>query len=357
MAGIPAGPVVQAMKILRDGRIVEVDDDHVLASNERHIDDDLFSVKPRVMVSRGTKLVTADEDGDFSVGTTTKPAKHMDLQRRRRQQGREVRARLKRLQPSEVEQEVKRLKEAADEIESLAGDFLPKTHTTKVRKLYRERSVKGQDFRGLTDCMDEATQSATTSAYFGGYGESGGDTPVHYSQLLDDFGEEALRVCSSLRLPTQDVVAPIPYLSAITGQQHPTSSDQPKLPGGASGHAYADRARSESQVRAHRSLACDPKTRPSDLLLGSALGATVSTLSTMSAPLEAENVPDFNVPRHQTQAEHRGRLKEQGEAIAEQLGIPTAQETQSKDAPWKPWVYPISPRRTDDDMDSSDSDT
>lgn len=356
-APLPGGPVAQTMRIMRKGVIVEVGDDYAIQADEHRVDDDLFSAHPSVTVARGTQTASADDSGAFKTSQKRKPPTHKELQRSRSLQGAETRERLKGQSLSDVEDEVERMRAAAEEVEDIAGGFLPKNHSSKIQKLHAKGTVTGPAFRSVAKDLDEVTQSQATSSYMTGYGRSGGDTPPHYSGALHDFGEQTLRLMSSVRLPTTDVVAPVAHGGSTTGQQHPTSRDQPKLSGGSSGHAYADRERVESQVRAHNVMARDPQTRPSDLVLGPTLAATVATLSSMSAPLAASNVPAFNGARHGTQGAHRGTLKDQGVSLSERLGLETAQESQDRDAPWKPWSYPISPTRKDKDSDDSDSDS
>ncbi|WP_223829343.1 eCIS core domain-containing protein [Paenibacillus arenilitoris] len=354
-SGTAAGSVqrsaapIQAMLVNRGGTIEWEDDPYELKDGETEYIPSAFQLAPAVVFDSGSQVASFDGSGTQQINKRkADPPTHKELQETRREQGREQRRRIKK-DLSKLGSYTTELESTAEELEELAGDALPKDHKKKVRKAYKKGTVKGADFRGFSKKQDEFTQSQGSTAFIGGYREPGGDTPPHYSQQLNDYGEQMLRTMSAYRGPTSAIVAPIDDNGSTTGQQHPTSKDQPKLPGGGSGHSYADRGRLDSQNEAYEELSQVQGLPPNFLFYGSMLASGVSTLSTMSAPLAASNVPDFNSGGHEQQRQDREAIKEQTNVLATRLGLETASGEQDYDAPWTARDTPTSPRRMDEE--------
>jgi hypothetical protein len=339
---------VQAKWILRNGKRVWVDDPYVLQPGESDAPlPPYFQQRPSVIVSSGQQEVTLDSSGKASVNPLKrKPDPHPKLQNEREKQGAEIRKRLK-ADPKRISQATGVVKGLADELEkNFAGD-LAKNHAEKVKKAYSRGPISGKDFRAITPALDELTQSEASSAQDQGLRRHRGGTPPPDRQKIAEFEQQALRAQSSFRAPTRTIVFPTDIGGKITGQQHPTSKDQPKLQGGSSGHSYADRRRVQSQVTAFDESAQDADAPPEVLLLSSMLAAGIATLSQMSAPLSASNLPSFNPSALEQQRQEREKIKKAVNLIASKLGVPVLTGEQDFDAPFQPHQAPSSPRRLD----------
>lgn len=336
---------LQAKYILRNGKRVWVDDSHVLQPGEEPLPSGFH---PRVIFNKGKSVMTYDSSGTTSVEKAkSKPPTHKELQKTRKKQGKELRSRLKRRAVGDLQKDVSQLDDLAGQLEEHAGDSAPKNHKNKVRKLHKEGDITGPKFRNMIKGKDEFTESEATASFLEGLGTSAGDTPPHYSQMIDDYEETTLRAMSSLRAPTNAIIAPIEHSGNVTGQQHPTETSIPKLSGGSSGHAYADRHRVHEQNQAFKLSAEDTSAPPNALLFTSLLASGSSTLSGMSHPLSASNVPDFDTSMHDDQHKNRERIKKQVNTVAKALSIPVSQEEADFDAPLTAHKTPTSPKRLD----------
>lgn len=343
---------LQAVFVKRaDGSIEWEEDPYELQKGESIHVLEQFMQTPQVVYGGGGSVAEFDDTGTQSTSTLKRkehPMTHKELQKIREKQGERLRKRMKK-SPKNIKKETKELKATAEELEELAGDVLPDDHEDKVSNVYGKGSVTGTAFRNLSKGQDEFTQSQASTSFLRGFRQSGGDTPPHYSQQLDDYGEQLLRTMSAFRGPTSAIVAPIDDDGTMTGQQHPTGKDQQKLPGGGSGHSYADRGRVQRQNEVFDEVSQIPGVPPNAIFLSSMLASGVSTLSTMSAPLSASNIPTFNNGYHEQQHEDRERIKGQTNLLAGRLNIPTASTDQYYDEPWTEHETPTSPRRMDEE--------
>ena len=339
---------VQRVWIVRGGIRVWEPDPYVLQPGETLYQPATFTQEPRVLINEGMEEIRFDTLGTATTSKrTAQPPTHPELQKKRTHQGKSHRTRLKRLKPDAIKKSTAELHSIADKLEPLAGPSVPPEHRKKVKKAH-QGELTGPGFRKIIKAQDELTQSEATSAFNAGLRSRGGDTPPHYSQDLEDYAEATVRLSSALRIPTRSVVAPVTVGGSVTGQQHPTERSQPKLTGGSSGHSYADRGRVEAQNWTYEQLEQDPQAPPNALFLGSMLAAATTTLSTMSAPLSAENVPEFNKPGHERQRAERESTKKQTNVLANQLGLPVAESQQVFSAPWTRHETPTSPVRMDE---------
>ncbi len=330
---------LQAVWIMRNGTLVWENDPYVLKSGESYP----FGSTPRVLVESGTKEVRFDASGTASTLKRKAPPDHPELQKQREQQGRELRAALLK-DPTKIQAAIKELQGLTGELEPLAGKSAPIKHKQKVQTLISGGEVIGDDFRNMVKAQDEFTQSEATASFLKGLRDKG-TTPGPHDKALEAYATAALQLMSSLRTPTQSVVAPITYNNQVTGLQHPTSKDQPKLTGGGSGHSFGDRNRVQEQITTFRQAISDTNATPNQVFLISNLSAISATLGTMSAPTSANNLPRFNQPREETQIKERNQIKKQANKLAEALKIPTATDVQDFDAPWVPHETPTSPLR------------
>ncbi len=303
-----------------------------------------FTQRPSVLVDKGKTEVRFDKSGKQSVGKRKNSIRtHKVLQKDRERQGKKLRTLLKN-NPKIIKNQAAELRLLSGHLEKITG---VKKHAEKVRKIYKEGDVTGKRFRAIDKAQDEFTQSEATSSFLSGFRQSGGDTPQVHRDELDEYGELLLRFLSSLRAPTETILAPITYKGSTTGQQHPTSDDQDKLTGGSSSHAFSDRSRVEAQVDLFESSSSVSNAPPNAVLLASSLGALISTLSSMSAPTSANNLPSFNSGRQDTQVKEREGIKAQTNIIAKSLGIKINEDVQDYDAPWTEQETPTSPRRNE----------
>ncbi len=342
-----ASDVIQGKWIINaDGNVVEVDDKYKLKKGEHDIDMSLFTSQPSVLVEKGSKKVVMDKDGSVSSEDMDEEIPtHKELQEKRSQQGGELLERFQKLKPKQREIQIAELEKMAESIEKEMGDMLPDNHSDKVEKLY-ESGVTGPKFRAIEKGLDEITQSQSTTAFLKGFKN---DKIIDEDDESDvnAYGTALLRVMSALRLPTQTVVAPIEYDDEVTGQQHPTSKDQPKLEGGSSGHSYSDRLRVHKQTQAFDNLSQSEKISPNKLALGTFLSAGISTLSSMSAPLTAKNVPEFHEEEDDRieQVEQREKLKRSSNKMAFSIGLPGGEGMQHRKEKWKSHKRATSPER------------
>lgn len=339
--GGAADAPLQAVTILRNGVPVWENDPYVLQPGETLLP--TLTQQPSVLVDEGRREVRFDSSGAQSSRKRKRAVPtHQDLQEQQEAQGAELRERLKQT-PSTILSQASELAALAEELEKLAGSSVPSNHKEKIEALYKR--LTGPAFRSVIKAQDEFTQSQASAAKLRGFGRPRSNTPPPVRRALDEYGINLLRVSSSLRAPTESIVAPIDDNGTLTGQQHPTSRSQPKLPGGSSGHSYADRARVEAQTIAHRDAIKDTNAPGNAVFLSSALSAVVSTLSGLSAPTSAGNLPTFHSARQEQQVEERERIKAQANLIAKQIGVPVNTDVQDYGAHWRAYETPTSPRR------------
>ncbi|UUZ81120.1 hypothetical protein LJK88_41455 [Paenibacillus sp. P26] len=309
-----------------------------------------WTQNPSVIVSGGSYNVAFDKQGakkSLKRKAEDTPPTHPELQKTREKQGATYREMLKK-NPQELPHIVKRLEDAAEGLENVTGDILPKNHAKKVKKEHDAGPISGSKFRGIVKGLDEFTQSEATSSFHKGARRRHGNTPPRDIPQVDRIVELSLRLQSADRAPTQTIYAPVDFQGNITGQQHPTSKDQPKLPGGSSGHSYSDRERVDAQNRVFDELSQVSGAPPDAVFLGSMLASNVSTLSHMSAPGYASNLPSFHQGRLEQQQKEREIIKKQTNFLAQQIHLPVAPGKQYNDAPWAAHDYPASPERMDE---------
>lgn len=349
--GLGGTAPMQMVFVIRNGQQIW-EDPYVPQPGDQFPED--FQSRPRLLLEKGKKDVFLDQHGNTSSQTRGRPVPtHKDMQKTRRAQGKALRGLLKK-RPHKIGKHSAQLAALAKELERLAPHALPKTHEEKVGKLIEGGgNITGDDFRGIHPNQDEVTQSQATTHFLQGLRVESGDSD---HAALEEYVKNALRLMSSLRIPTASVVAPISYGGIITGQQHPTKPDQPKLKGGASAHSFADRNRVEAQTRTFSSAMNAQNVPPNAVLLASVLSAAVTTLSTMSAPSTASNVASFNPQRKDVQLKEREALKAQVNLLAKTLGLPISDQTQARTDPWLPHNTPASPLR-EDPSDSVDPTT
>ncbi|HLX03772.1 MAG TPA: DUF4157 domain-containing protein, partial [Trinickia sp.] len=333
---------VQAVYIIRNGVLAWEDDPYVLQPGESYPPS--FELRPSVLVDEGKQEIRYDEKGAQTKRKRQTPVPtHAELQKELEKQGKQLRKRLKE-DASSISRQKKQLSDLADRLEKHAGSSVPKDHKKKIKTLHSKGTTTGASFRAVIKAQDEFTQSQASSARLRGFRSRGGDTPLRERVELEEYAEQLLRVLSSLRAPTESIVAPVEDSGTVKGQQHPTSKSQPKLPDGSSGHSYADRARVESQVLTHRE-AIKTDAPANAVVLASILSAVISTLSGLSAPTSASNLPSFNPSRQEVQWEERERIKDQTNELATELGLPVSTDLQDFDAPWAAHKTPASPKR------------
>ncbi|MBL7729234.1 MAG: DUF4157 domain-containing protein, partial [Dinghuibacter sp.] len=362
---------IQPVWIIRNGKYVWENDPYQLKTGESYPTD--FYQKPSVLVNEGSEEVTFDKKGQSQVKKRKLDIPtHKNLQSERENQGEELYKKIK-VHPDDIEGYSTELEKIAEQLEKIAGNSVPSNHKQKVSDLFNKKTITGSDFRNIIKAQDEFTQSQSSAAFLRGLrkkiklnkpkktkgtkktvnkvpGASPGitkPTPKKKAKAkhLNQYAKNVLRVMSSLRTTTQSVVAPVTHNKSVTGQQHPTSKDQPKLQGGSSGHSYSDRRRVQIQNEIFKKVAKDKNAPPNKILLASLLGSLVSTLSTMSAPTHATNLPEFNKSRKDTQQDERERVKKMANLLAQQLGIKIDTSLQDFDEPWKEHETPTSPLR------------
>src|SRR5204862_163663 len=113
----------------------------------------------------------------------------------------------------------------------------PLKNAQKAQNMIKGGEILGEKFRTMVKAKDEFTQSEATAAHLKGLRT---DDKSPHSGDVEAYATALLRLMSSLRTPTQTVLAPVTHNSKVIGQQHPTSRDQPVLDEGASGHSFAD---------------------------------------------------------------------------------------------------------------------
>jgi hypothetical protein len=164
---------------------------------------------------------------------------------------------------------------------------------------------------------------------------------------IDAYTKQTLRLQSALRAPTETIVAPVTHKGTTTGQQHPTKRNQPKLSGGSSGHSYADRNRVQKQNLMFDQLRKNKKAKANDLFLPTTFVAIQETVSTMSAPTKAKNLPVFNASRRDDQVKEREAIKEMGIIVGEEFGLEFGTTKQPTTSDWSAVDAPMSPLRED----------
>ncbi|MEM0996799.1 MAG: hypothetical protein AAGN35_06960 [Bacteroidota bacterium] len=299
------GGIMQRKLIMRKGKPTRVPDDYVLQDGEYEIDETPFTHHPQVIFAGGKKLHTIDEQGNAKITPFNKKMLpgHKKLQAQRLRQGQELARRIR--NSPDLAREIETMRQLARSLELMAGNSVPQNHEQKIKNLLK-KNFSGSDYRKVIPGQDELTQSRSTTEFFRGVKQGLGVMSDQHRAFL----EQALRAFSSLRAPTATINAPIMHNGQMTGQQHPTSGTE-KLPGGGSGHSYADRMRVLEQIQGFNQLGQDPSTSATMLVVGNLLSALVSTLSTMSFPNTAVNVPDFQTSRTAAQHNERGRMKMQ----------------------------------------------
>jgi hypothetical protein len=350
---LPQYAPVQGVWILRKNGNVEWEDEdppYTLKKGESFYNPPSFKQQPSVTVNKGKEAVDFDDQGmQKTRKLTNKPPSHKELQKKRERQGKELRERMKKSKPTKIDEFAEELGDLAEKMEDVVEDVLTKKHAKKVEKAYDAGDVSGSTFRNISKGLDEFTQSEASSAFIKGLRTARGNTPPPVRESVNRYGQQTLRLFSSNRAPTPTIVAPVSHKGSIIGQQHPTEKSQPKLQGGSSSHAYEDRYRVHAQNQTFEALSQDPDAPPNPILFGAMLAANTSTLSHMSAPLSANNLPLFNQPYHEQQRQEREMIKEQANLIAEQLDLSIAESQQDYDAPWLPHETPTSPRRMDEE--------
>lgn len=313
--------------------------------------------RPSVLLDKGETAVTFDDEGeqeaeDFEEEIQT----HKQIQKRKRENGSDF-CKLLAKNPKKMKKLTEELSSVNDDLEGISFEWLPEDHQGSVEKVY-DSGVTGPKFRGIYKGQDELTQSQSTANFFQGFIQETKNAPKKDRKALRKYGIQMLRMSSALRVPTQSIVAPVEVDDETTGQQHPTSKDQPKLDGGSSSHSYSDRWRAQSQVDTFDDLFKVKNASPNHIFMGTMLSPVVSTLSGMSAPALAENVPEFNPGRAWQQTSERESIKDLGNILGSNLGMPGHQTSQSSDAHWGSWDYPTSPRRDlSDSEDESDEES
>ncbi|MEM0996800.1 MAG: hypothetical protein AAGN35_06965 [Bacteroidota bacterium] len=333
-ASAPNGSaVVPSKRILRQGKLIRVPLKYVLKPGEFPVDEKSFTHHPQVIFNRGKMLYTIDEHGNSKVSDFNKKTvpTHKNLQSQRYQQGQELGRRIR--NSHDLVNETLRMRNLAESLELYAGNSVPSNHEQKIKDLLK-KNFTGSDYRKVILGQDELTQSRATTEFFAGVRQAlGGMTTQQRA-----FVEQALRAFSALRTPTSTVNAPIMHNGQMTGQQHPNPNPE-KLKGGGSGHSYADRMRVFEQIQGFNQLEQDPSTSPMLLVMGNLLSALVSTLSTMSFPNTADNVPDLQTSRASAQHDERGRMKMQTGLIGIKMELdasPTQSQATALDQSIKP---------------------
>ncbi|UUZ92735.1 hypothetical protein LJK87_46855 [Paenibacillus sp. P25] len=180
-----------------------------------------WTQNPSVIVSGGSYNVAFDKQGakkSLKRKAEDTPPTHPELQKTREKQGATYREMLKK-NPQELPHIVKRLEDAAEGLENVTGDILPKNHAKKVKKEHDAGPISGSKFRGIVKGLDEFTQSEATSSFHKGARRRHGNTPPRDIPQVDRIVELSLRLQSADRAPTQTIYAPVDFQGNITGQQ------------------------------------------------------------------------------------------------------------------------------------------
>jgi hypothetical protein len=333
-------PVLQAMRILRNGVPIDIPGEYKLKPGEVDISSH-FEHRPGVLVEKASKVIRHDKKGDtYEEDYEDEIDKHPELQKKRRQQGKELAKRIK--GNKNLKKELAELKGIVEKLEATAGDSVPKDHADRIDKLIRA-GLTGAGYRAIIKGQDELTQSRATTEFFLGVDAGLGSGTTAEQRA---FFAMALRAYSAMRTPTETVQAPVEHDGEVTGQQHPTSSDQEKFSGGSSGHSYADRFRVEKQIATFDDVAGDDNASAKTLILTNLLNASVTTLGTMSHPGTAENVPKVNEHREEEQLSERENIKKQAALLESELfGAGAARKKMHPESKLKAWPRSTSPER------------
>ncbi|MCF8565032.1 DUF4157 domain-containing protein [Alicyclobacillus tolerans] len=351
-----AGAPVQAVRyIVRNGKKVEVPDDYSLdaGQGETWWVPELMQQQPSVTIDSARTEMQFDQQGK-QVSKKRKradaPPTHKQLQKQREKDGQQLRETLKQ-NPGDLDKHIQGLESLS---ETLEEDMkLPKSYHKKLKQMSESQSVTGEGFRKAIPNQDEISQSKSTEALHKGFTRKRGDTPPPERKKLDKYGHTMLRVQSAVRIPTNSVAAAVQSGGQVTGQQHPTDKGTPKLQGGSSSHSFSDRQRVSAQNQAFKEYSQVQNVSPNTLVVAPLLAASVSTLSHMSAPHSANNLPAFNPGHHERQHADREQLKRQTNVLASSIGLETNTTTQSYDAPWTAQPTPTSPIREEKEDDES----
>ena len=347
--GQSAQQPIQSVWIVRSGARVWEPDPYVLQHGEQLYTSPLLRTEPSVIFDEGTKKTKIDEHGAAAThANAVKPPDHAALHQTREVQGQELRILAKRLSPADLQQATDELAALAQTLEGQAGESVPKKHEAKITKLADKAPIEAKQFRTVIKGQDELTEASATSTFFNNLDKpevgAAPPTPPPQRKVLKQYAENALRVMSSMRAPTRAIVAPIEHGGKLVGQQHPPPHSEPKLEGGGSSHSYSDRARVEAQNQVFAELS-SPTAPPNPVFLASILAAGVQTLSTMSHPPLAGNVPDFNPVNADARNEERERIKTQVNEIAKRLSIAVDETDQDRDETFRKVSTPASPYR------------
>lgn len=353
----PGDAPVQAVFIIRNGeKVWEPDPLYKLKKGETFAND--FNQQPQILLDSGSTMVSFDKQGTQSKSDFDEEIpKHKELQKRRGEQGEEFAELIGKEKPEKIKELYKHLKLVSTRLEKEAGKSVPGNHKEKVRNLY-DSGVTGKGFRAIIPGQDEFTQSQATSHFIKGFAK--GVKGHKHEEVLNKYGTGMLRVMSSLRGPTQSILAPIEIDKKTMGQQHPTSKDQPKIEKGQSSHSYSDRSRVHAQNEMFHSLMNTENVPLNHIFLGTNLRAVTATLSTMSAPTSSKNLPRFNEEREETQVNEREQIKKQANIIANEIGVKTNTRKQAFDSDFAQQDHPTSPIRvpneemSDEDESSRD---
>lgn len=294
-----------------------------------------------VPIGKGEELAEQG-DGSFKRRKLSAPPTHPQIQAKAKAFGKEMGDRFLKLDKPTRKESVRRMTELADELEKQNAGLLPKRHKEKVEKLVTG-GVTGEKFRAIEKSLDEATQSKTTEAMNVGFSGA-----IKSDKEAQKFQVQLVRAQSSMRMRTEDVVAPVKEKSSkkTLGQQHPTRRDIPRVERGFSSHSHADRERSHTAISEGQRRAKSDKGVFEPMVHAMVTSGSM-TLDRMSLPLTAGNVSGdmFSSKARKTQSEKRETFKGMVNTAAKAVNIKTDTSTQKTTAPKKFRDTPASPTR------------
>ncbi|HUA79150.1 MAG TPA: hypothetical protein VL997_02170 [Dyella sp.] len=294
-----------------------------------------------VPIGKGEELAEQG-DGSFKRRKLSAPPTHPQIQAKAKTFGKEMGDRFMKLDKSAQKESTRQMMELADDLEKQNADLLPKRHKEKVEKLVTG-GVTGEKFRAIEKSLDEATQSKTTEAMNSGFAGS-----IKSHKEGQKFQVQLVRAQSSLRMRTEDVVAPVKEKSSkkTLGQQHPTRRDIPRVERGFSSHSHADRERSHTSISEGQRRAKSSKGVVEPFVHAMVTSGSM-TLDRMSLPLTASNVSGdmFSTKARKAQMQKRETFKGMVNTAAKKVNIKIDTSTQKTTDPKKFSKEPTSPKR------------
>lgn len=337
-----AMPPLQAVWVIRGGQWKWIDDHQRQQGDETPAE---FAQRPELILPGGEQSAIPDAGGTMKVDQRGKPQTYAELAARRMAQGKELRARLLK-NPKAIQGQIDELKGISGQLEAVAPKSLPDDHENKIASVL-DTALTPAKFRKIIGGQDEFTQSSGTANFFNGLRTKTASETGEHDALLEQYAGHALRVMSGLRAPTQSIVAAIDDGGVVRGSQHPTTSDQPKLEHGGSGHTYNDQWRSQKQADVFDRANQDPDAPANAVFNAANFTGAIATLHGMSWPATASNVADINPKRSREQISERDMIKVQANVVGRTIGVTAPNDMQAEKAPLKPYLNrPTSPFRT-----------